>query len=449
MIESRMQRAVEDYQAGRLEPAAELLRSYLTSFPFDGPANHILGVVYYRLGKFSAARDHLTRACSAPGATPEMFNNYGAALKALGDSAGAMIAYRRALALDPDYPDALSNLGVIYLAQGNAPKAIELLRRAVALKPELTEAQLNLRNAYKDVVSPWHFAMINDRARNDAYRQAIIRAVAGKRVLDIGTGSGLLAMMAAAAGAAAVTSCESAPLIAGRARDIIALNGLSDRISVIAKHSTALVVGRDLADRAEVLITETFSSDLLGEGVLSAVEHAHAELLTPDAIVIPRLASARGYLAGGTEIEALLFAGRSCGFDLSPFNDFAPPVYAASVTHLAHDALSEEFEFFTFDLRNRHFPAASRPLEIAVTGTGMASVVVQWIHLDLDGVSCYENRPAADARPADHWTQILYRFPQPFAVKAGEVVRLDIGHARDQFWFDHHPTEKHAGLSPR
>ena len=316
MNDRKLLEALEHYQAGRLEPAAELLRAYLKSFPFDGPANHLLGGIYYRQGRLGAAREHLAHACSAPGVTSEMFNNYGAVQKALGDQAGALAAYRCALALDPNYADALSNLGVIYLAQGEAQRAIEILRRAVALKPELTEAQLNLRNAYKDLVPPWHFAMINDGPRNDAYRGAIARIVPGKRVLDIGTGTGLLAMMAARAGAASVTTCEATPVIAERARDIIALNGLGGRINVIAKHSTELVTGRELAERAEVLITETFSSDLLSERVLPVLEHAHRELLTADAIVVPRSASARADIAGGAEVEALLFAGRTLDFDL-------------------------------------------------------------------------------------------------------------------------------------
>src|SRR5690348_3016908 len=104
--------AFEHYKAGQLDAAAELLRAFLAAIPFDAPANHLLGGIYYRQGKYGPAREHLARACSAPGATAEMFNNLGAALKALGDTSGAIAAYRRALAVDPNYADALNNLGV-------------------------------------------------------------------------------------------------------------------------------------------------------------------------------------------------------------------------------------------------------------------------------------------------------------------------------------------------
>ena len=436
MGQSAVLLAFEHFQAGRLEPAAELLRAFLAAVPFDPAANHLLGGIYYRQGKYGPAREHLGRACATPGATAEMFNNYGAALKALGDVPGAVAAYRRALAVDPNYADALNNLGVIYRTQGQSSQAIEILRRAAALKPELAEAQKNLRTAYNDVVPAWHFAMINDRPRNDAYATAIVRAASGKRVLDIGTGTGLLAMMAAKAGAASVTTCEAVPVIAERARAIIARNGFQDRITVLARHSTDIAVGRELTAPAELLITETFSSDLLSEGVLATVEHAHRQLLVPGAAVIPRAAGAKAYLIGGAEIEGMLFAGSSHGFDLSPFNDFAPPLLAASVNNVPHDVLSEDVELLAFDLFAREFPMGNRVVDVTVTKDGVAAGLVQWIHLDLDGQVHYENRPSSEPHAESHWTQIIHRFPKPVRVEKGAILRIGIRHDREHLLID-------------
>lgn len=426
--------AFDHYKGGRLEPAAKLLRAFLKISPVDPAGNHLLGVIYYRQGKYNEAQEYLARACAAPDATPEMFNNLGAAVQALGDEQGAIAAWRRALALDPNYADALNNLGVVYRARGQSQRAIETLQRAVALKPESPEAQANLRNTYRDVVPSWHFAMVNDKPRNNAFEAAINRAVRGKHVLDIGTGTGLLAMMAARAGAASVTTCEATPVIAERAREIIALNGLSERIVVIPSHSTAIGVGRGLSQRADVLITETFSSDLLSEGVLPSVEHAHQELLTADAVVIPRIASARGYLAGGQEIQDMLHTGAANGFDISPFNAFAPPLLAAALNNIRHDILSDDFELWSFDLRSGLFPMESRALTIRATKTGVVTAVVQWIELDLDGEHRYQNRPSSDQAAESHWTQILYRFPRPFAVEARTTLDLVVGHNRQQLW---------------
>jgi Tfp pilus assembly protein PilF len=436
MDQAALFHAFEHYKAGRLEPAAELLRAFLSGAPSDAAGNHLLGGIYYRQGKLDAAREHLRQACSMPNATAEMFNNLGAVLNELGYATGAVAAYRQALALDPNYADTLNNLGVIYRKQGQHGMAIEVFRRAAALKPELAEAQNNLRTAYNDVVPAWHFAMMNDTARNDAYQAAIARLVPGQRVLDIGTGTGLLAMMAARAGAKSVTTCEAVAPIVERAREIIALNGFSQRITVVARHSTDLAVGRELAERAQVLVTETFSSDLLSEDILPAVEHAHHHLLAPDAIVIPRVAAAKAYLIGGSEIEKMLFAGPSNGFDLSPFDEFAPPVLAASLNNVAHDVLSEDFELFRFDLQAKLFPMENRTLGLTVTRSGIAAGLVQWIRLDLDGTSHYENRPSPGPHGESHWTQILRRFPRPLAVEAGGSVQLSLRHDRRQISVD-------------
>ena len=59
-------------------------------------------------------------------------------------------------------------------------------------------------------------SMLHDTSRNNKYEQAITAAVAafvarsGRKpvVLDVGTGTGLLAMMAARAGAEHVYACE-------------------------------------------------------------------------------------------------------------------------------------------------------------------------------------------------------------------------------------------------
>ena len=83
--------------------------------------------------------------------------------------------------------------------------------------------------------------MVRDEARNAAYDAALRRAVTpGMRVLEIGTGSGLLAMMAARAGARHVYTCEVVPQIAQAAREIVARNGYAERITVLDKHSNAI-----------------------------------------------------------------------------------------------------------------------------------------------------------------------------------------------------------------
>lgn len=107
---------------------------------------------------------------------------------------------------------------------------------------------------------------------------------AGKqaRVLDIGTGTGLLSMLAVRYGADCVTACEAFLPMANCAVKIINENNLSDKIKIIKCHSTSLTVGEkgDLRQRANILVSEVFDTELIGEGAIKTFNHAFENLLT-------------------------------------------------------------------------------------------------------------------------------------------------------------------------
>ena len=95
------------------------------------------------------------------------------------------------------------------------------------------------------LLSDYHFPMVNDRTRNDAFARAIQRAVAWRApslTLDIGCGTGLLAMLAARAGAQRVLAIEMSPEMASLAEQVVAINGLEHAVRVVASHSSAVVL---------------------------------------------------------------------------------------------------------------------------------------------------------------------------------------------------------------
>src|SRR2546423_384272 len=361
-----VQRARQFYESGRFDEAAELCRSVLLGNPQHAEANHLLGLVFYRLGRNRDALALLQRAVGSGAATGRMYSNLGAVLNSLGDVEQAISAYRRSTELDPTNPWPLNNIGVLHRNAGRIDAAVDAFRRALAIKPDFPEAAINLRLLFSAIVPQWHFAMMNDHQRNDSYDAAIRRAVAGKRVLEIGTGAGLLALIAADAGAACVDSCEAVSVIAKEAVAIVANNNHSARINIIPKRSTELVVGRDIAQRAEILITETFSSNLLDEGILPSLEHAHHHLLVQNAITIPASASAMGFLIGGAKIGEMVFVDRIKGFEFSAFNQFAPPRLIIALDGVAHEVLSEHVELLRFELSQKEFAMQGRELVIPV-----------------------------------------------------------------------------------
>ncbi|KAK9708311.1 hypothetical protein QE152_g27260 [Popillia japonica] len=99
-------------------------------------------------------------------------------------------------------------------------------------------------------------------------------------------------MLAARHGADSVVACEGFIPMSECAVKIIALNGFSERIKVVPKRSTDLTVGDDgdMKIRANILVTEVFDTELIGEGALNTFKKAHEELLEKDCIVIPHSA---------------------------------------------------------------------------------------------------------------------------------------------------------------
>jgi type II protein arginine methyltransferase len=421
--------AAKAYGDGDFHGAAIVGRTVLAADPTDAEACNLVGLADFARGDHAEGLRHLEQATALAPANAEYANNLGVILHRLGDFVRARDAFEQALACSPQMAHAANNLGSVLERLGDDGGAIGQCRRALAIDPAYVEARDNLALVCARVAPQWHFPMMADHARNAAYAAAIARAVPGKRVLDIGAGSGLLAMMAARSGAAHVVSCEMQPVIAEVARHVVAANDLSDRIEVWSLKSDQLQIGSELSAPAEVLITETFASGLLSEQVLSTVEDARRRLLTPDAVVVPQRASARAYLIGGSIVEEHLFAASAERFDLSPFDLFAPSKLGIHLDRLPHDVLSEDFELFAFDLTADDSPPERRRIEVEAVCEGRCVGVAAWIRLDLDEVTTYENRPSPDAG-SNGWMHVVHRLTRPMAVKPGDRVPLLVSHNR-------------------
>lgn len=66
------------------------------------------------------------------------------------------------------------------------------------------------------------------------------------------------------------------------AKEVITHNGFGDAIRLIPKRSTNIIVGtnEDMVLKANVLVTEVFDTELIGEGAIGTFNHAHQSLLT-------------------------------------------------------------------------------------------------------------------------------------------------------------------------
>ena len=94
-------------------------------------------------------------------------------------------------------------------------------------------------------------------------------------------------MMAVQAGASHVTACEAVASMAAVATQVSASHAAvcnTAAIEVIAKRSTELPAS---LHKADLIVTEIFDTDLLGDAVLGSVADAMARLASPTGTVIP------------------------------------------------------------------------------------------------------------------------------------------------------------------
>jgi protein arginine N-methyltransferase 1 len=128
-----------------------------------------------------------------------------------------------------------------------------------------------------------HARMLHDHRRTGDYLAALRNAVRpGDVVLDIGTGSGVLAVAAARAGARHVYALEASD-IAEVARRVFVANGVQNKVTLIPGWSRQI----ELPERADVLVSEIIGNEPFEEEILETILDARHRLLTPAARLIP------------------------------------------------------------------------------------------------------------------------------------------------------------------
>ncbi len=336
-----------------------------------------------------------------------------------------------ALADQPDLARCLARLALVYQGQeepgSQQADALALARAAQRLGSADHEVMVLTDWLTRREAPLWHFRIVHDHLRNEAYARALQRDVKpGMTVFEIGTGTGLLAMLAARAGAAHVYTCERSADVAQVARAIVARNGLADRVTVIAKDAHDLKLGEDLPARADLFVAEIVDNSLLGEDVLPLTELARARFLKPEALLLPCEIATLGYLTDGQGRAQNYRVDEVMGFDLSPFNRFSPVELDAGTPAEGYEPLSEPALLAHFDLHRDHPAESGRRVSLTATRAGRAQALMRWLRLDFGGGIVFENRPPQ----ASSWDAHLHVLPERRQLAPGDRCELDISHDR-------------------
>ena len=426
-------------EQGKLEEAIEAYNKALAIKPDFSEAHYNMGIVLAGQGKPEEAIEAYNKALAVKPDYAEAHYNMGIALADQGKQEEAIEAYNKALAIKPDYAEAHYNMGNALKDQDKLDEAIAAYNKTLAIKPDYAEAHMNLSYVKRSAVPSWHIPMMNEHGRNEAYQKAMNSAIReGDVVLDIGTGSGLLSMIAADCGAKEIITCEMSKTISEVAEKIIQKNGFDHIIRVINKNSKDLILGQDINKKVDVLVSEILSSEFVGEGIQASLLDAKKRLLKKTGKMIPEGGNIMIALIENTgKLAEELFAEKALGYDISDFNSITTNM----MTPMLKDEpvfLSDPIEAFTFDFRNfENLYRDTKTLKIKVNKTGVCAGVIQWLKVQLYDDIEYQNNPVEMHRlnSVSGWKTPIFKFNDPVNVTKGQSLDIQATLDGDYSWF--------------
>jgi type III protein arginine methyltransferase len=316
---------------------------------------------------------------------------------------------------------ALMMLAEKALQRADPVRAYELVHEAKAAAPGNAEIAAMGSGLIAGSIPNWHVRMVKDQPRNDAFLAAIERAVTSeKRVLDIGSGSGLLAMMAARAGAKHVHSCEMNPAVAAVAKEIVTANGYGAHIHMHGKSSRLLDPEIDLGGKPDIIVSEIIGNDLVCEEVLPTMIDTARRLAAPGAQFIPQSGEIRVALAWWDRLDER-YLDDVCGFDLTAFNDVLPTRHNVQVGDETLHFRGPPISLYTFDFASTQRWEDRASAEVVSHG-GAVNGVIQWFKLTMDDTDSFENTPGEGA--ASSWAAVFYPFKAPMETAADDRVAI-------------------------
>ncbi len=266
-----------------------------------------------------------------------------------------------------------------------------------------------------------HGRFIADESRTAAYRNALRQAVKpGSVVVDIGTGTGIFALLACRYGASHVYAIEAGDIIQ-LGRELAEANSLAKQITFIQGMSTEVI----LPERADVIVSDLrgvlpfFAQHL--PSMIAAVDR----FLKPGGIVIPL----RDTLWAGVVEAPDLYKNRMGAWDGSPFglNVRAAAALAASSWCKGRvqpqQLLAPPSSWMTLDYSNLKTANGAGETTFRIQRDGTGHGLLLWFDATVAEGAHFSNAPG---EPEHVYGSAFFPWPRPVELRTDDTVFVSL-----------------------
>lgn len=283
----------------------------------------------------------------------------------------------------------------------------------------------------------FHDLMLNDHIRMAAFREAIAESVRpGMTVLDLGTGTGVLARWALEAGAARVYGIDLNETVLRAAVDQLTEAGYGDRFVPLCDLSYQVT----LPERVDLIVSEIMGNLVDNEDCVTILNDARKRFLKPGGAMLPRRVESylvpvgaehahdrvrrRDHQAGadpGEVDDALLRRGVNSPFDLYYDTILPAATYLATPRVLRLHRLDEDTS-----------PEYAEHLGFTVSAPGLLTgfkgyfIATLSDHVTLD----IAGDDITGRTTSDSWKHCYLPIEEPIAVRPHDRVRLDFSRTK-------------------
>jgi protein arginine N-methyltransferase 1 len=266
----------------------------------------------------------------------------------------------------------------------------------------------------------YHHSMLADEVRTRTFLRAILKTVRpGDVVLDLGSGTGLLAYYACMSGAKRVYAVEAGPIVE-LARRVCRHNGFQDHVVFLNDWSTNV----DLPEPVDVIVTETIGNVGFEEGILNWILDAEERFLVEDGRIVPGAIELVVVPAEADQEYAYVDSWNQSFHSL----DYSPARSLAVNNMLWADLSAESYlsepaslvrvvtaQAITADIGGELAFVASRD--------GLVHGIGTWFAAELAPGEWLSNAPPLRT---PSWSQVLLPLEQPLPVRKGDHISVQV-----------------------